>query len=144
MREIDIVREGENYTIGDIGKYNELNEYSYIHPMLKLPIQGKVFAGEKINMTSVEISFQILEAGKEILFDHLHNENEEVYIVLKGSGKFIIDNEETSIKEGSIVRIAPKGKRRWRSNLEEDLTMMVIQGVNGSLNKFNVTDGYTE
>ena len=141
MREIEVVKSNENYTIANIGEFKDLKEYKYRHTLLDLPIEGKVFIGEKLNTTSVEISFQVLTAGKEIPFDHRHNENEEVYIVLKGKGEFIIDDEVTEVKEGSIVRIAPPAKRRWRNNSEDDLLVMVVQGVDGSLNKFTVTDG---
>lgn len=141
MRDVNILRKGENYTIGTIGRYEELKEYSYNHPLLNMDIEGKVFLGEKLNMSSMEVSFQILKAGKEIPFDHKHNENEEVYIVIKGSGEFIVDGEVTLISEGSIIRIAAEGKRRWKSHESEDLIMMVLQAKEGSLNKFTVTDG---
>lgn len=142
MNEINIIKNEENYSIGSIGKFEGLNQYSYLHSKANMNIPGKVFVGEKLNMSAMEISFQVLAAGKEIPFDHFHMENEEVYIILKGKGEFIIDEEVTPVSEGSIVRIAPKAKRRWRNNSNDDLTIMVIQAVSGSLNNFNVTDGY--
>lgn len=90
----------------------------------------------------MEISFQTLGSGKEIPFDHMHRENEEVYVVIKGKGLFIIDDEVTQVKEGSIIRISPNAKRRWCNNSDKELIVMVIQAAHGSLNHFNVTDGY--
>ncbi len=141
MKEIEVVKSNENYTIGNLGEFKDLRDYKYQHTLLDIPIPGKVFISEKLNTTSVEISFQVLGAGKEIPFDHRHNENEEVYIVLKGKGEFIVDDETTEVKEGSIVRIAPPAKRRWKNNSDDDLLVMVVQGAEGSLNKFTVTDG---
>lgn len=141
MKEIEVVKSNENYTIGNLGEFKDLRDYKYQHTLLDIPIPGKVFISEKLNTTSVEISFQVLGAGKKIPFDHRHNENEEVYIVLKGKGEFIVDDETTEVKEGSIVRIAPPAKRRWKNNSDDDLLVMVVQGAEGSLNKFTVTDG---
>lgn len=142
MSDIEIIKNTMNYSIGNIGEFSGLGEYFYLHPKLNLPIQGKVFVGEKLNTSSMEISFQTLGAGKEILFDHMHRENEEVYVVIKGKGIFIIDDEVTQVKEGSIIRISPNAKRRWCNNSDKELIVMVIQAVHGSLNNFNVTDGY--
>lgn len=142
MKSIEILKANENYSIGNIGNFDDLNQYSYMHSAVNLPIPGKVFLGDKLNMTSMEISFQTLAAGKEIPFDHMHMENEEVYVVIKGNGEFIIDNEITEVKEGSIIKISPKAKRRWRNNSNSELVIMVIQAVHGTLNNFNVSDGY--
>ena len=141
MKEIEVIKAKENYTIGNLGDLKDLKDYEYQHNILDVLIPGKVFISEKLNTTSVEVSFQVLGPNKEIPFDHMHNENEEVYIVLKGKGQFIIDNETTDVKEGTIVRIAPAAKRRWLNNSNEDLIVIVIQGAEGSLNKFTVTNG---
>ena len=109
---------------------------------MDLQIQGKVFVGEKLNTSSMEISFQTMEPGKGVPFDHKHRQNEEVYVVLKGKGIFIIDDEVTQVKEGSVVRISPSAKRRWENNSDKELIVMAIQAADKSLNKFNVTDGY--
>ena len=142
MIEVEIVKRNKNYTIGNIGDFKNLNEYSYLHSTVDMAIPGKVFVGEKLDMSSMEISFQVLKAGQGIPFDHMHNENEEVYVIIKGSGEFIIDEEVTAVKEGSIIKIEPEGKRRWRNNSDDDFIVMVIQAVSKTLNKFNVTDGY--
>lgn len=141
MKEVTINKKGENYTAVDIGSLNEINKYIYNHPLAG-DMNGKVFVGEKLDTTSMEISVQVLPAGKEIPFDHRHKTHEEVYIVLKGKGQFIIDGEIVDLKEGSFVRIAPDAKRRWRNNSNEDLTMMVIQAVSGTLQSHTIKDGY--
>lgn len=144
MKEIKIEKRNKNYTIGNMGSFNDLREYSYFHPGTNMNIPGKVFLGEELNMSSMEISFQVLEKGKSIPFSHKHKEHEEVYIVIKGEGEFTVDNETTPIKEGSIIRVAPDGNRTWRNNSNDDLIMMVIQAVNGSIKDFTVFDGYVD
>lgn len=142
MKALEIVKDNMNYSIGNVGEFSSLHQYSYQHPVIENPVKGKVFVGEVLNTTSMEISFQTLTPGCEIPFDHRHRENEEVYVVLKGKGIFIIDGDTNQVKEGSVIRIAPDAKRRWCNNSDEDLTIMVIQAVHGSLNRYNITDGY--
>lgn len=142
MKNMEIVENNMSYSIGNIGEFSELKEYIYVHPKLNLEIQGKVFVGEKINTSSMEISFQTMEPGKGVPFDHRHRQNEEVYVVLRGKGIFIIDDEVIQVKEGSIIRISPSAKRRWENNSDKELIVMVIQAADKSLNKFNITDGY--
>ena len=36
---------------------------------------------------------------------HSHNDHEEIYYIIKGKGEIIIDNEESSIKEGDCIYI---------------------------------------
>ena len=48
---------------------------------------------------------------------HSHKKNEEAYISVKGHGQEVqVDDDVIDVKEGSIVRIAPAGKRIWRNN----------------------------
>jgi len=65
MKTLQISSEGINYSAIDLGEFDNLMEYSYLHPKLKSEVKGKVFIGEFIKSTGTEISFQILPA-KEI------------------------------------------------------------------------------
>jgi hypothetical protein len=42
--------------------------------------------------------------------------------------------------EGSVIRIAPDGRRTWRNNSDKPLIFMVIQAKNDSLDKYFVED----
>lgn len=142
MKEVEVLKSVENYSVGNIGKFDDLGQYEYYHPLGKFNIPGKVFVGEALDMTSIEMSVQLLKAGAEIPFDHKHKSNEEIYVVIKGNGEFIVDDERIPVKEGSVIRIGTKAKRRWRNNSDSDLIVMVIQGKEGSLVNYNVSDGY--
>ena len=101
-----------------------------------------IIIGEKLNTSSMEISSETLGTGEDKLFVHMHKENEEVYIVIRERGIFIIDDEVTPVKEGSIIRISPNAKRRWCDNSDKELIIMVIQAIHESLKNYNMTDGY--
>ena len=66
------------------------------------------------SLTGAEISINNLPAGANVPFVHSHKNNEEVYGILSGKGKVIIDGEEIALTAGDWIRIAPVAKRRKR------------------------------
>jgi mannose-6-phosphate isomerase-like protein (cupin superfamily) len=142
MKNPKISSEGKNYTALDLGEFSDLIDYSFLHPRLKSEIKGKVFIGEILNATGTEISFQVLLPDTSIPFLHQHKNHEEVYIVLKGTGLFQVDGSIFKIKQGSIIRIAPEGKRSFRNNSDKPMIIMCIQVHRDSLECFQVFDGF--
>ena len=65
---------------------------------------------EKLSLTGAEISINTIGAGKSVPFIHSHKQNEEIYYVISGSGKAIIDNKEVNLVTGDWVRISPEQK----------------------------------
>lgn len=141
MKEVKQISENENYTAINIGCLDRLNEYSLIHPKSKQEITGKVFLKEATNATGTEISFQMLAPKTDISYFHIHKENEETYIVLKGFGDFQVDEDCFPITEGSVVRVSPAGKRSLRNSSNETMIYMVIQSKQDSLNQYSSADG---
>ena len=66
-----------------------------------------------------------LPAGANIPFVHSHKNNEEVYGILSGKGKVIIDGEEIALTAGDWVRIAPAAKRQFFAAEEEGISFVV-------------------
>jgi len=137
-----ILSEGQNHTAIDLGNLENLMDYSYLHPKLKTEIRGKIFTGEILQTTGAEISFQILPPSAQIPFFHQHRKHEEIYIFLKGKGEFQVDEKIFEIREGSIVRVSPDGKRTWRNYSEGPLVFICIQTQQGSLDSHFVADGF--
>jgi mannose-6-phosphate isomerase-like protein (cupin superfamily) len=142
MKNLQISSEGKNYSAVDLGEFDNLMEYSYLHPRLKTEIKGKVFIGEILKATGTEISIQILPPNTNIPFLHQHKNHEETYIILKGTGQFQVDGSVFDIKEGSIIRIAPEGKRSYRNNSDNPIIVMCIQSQKNSLDNYLVFDGF--
>jgi mannose-6-phosphate isomerase-like protein (cupin superfamily) len=44
--------------------------------------------------------------------DHSHDGQEEVYVVLRGSGAFVVDGERVEIDPGRILRVSADSRRR--------------------------------
>ena len=66
---------------------------------------------EKLALTGAEISLNTLPAGANVPFVHSHKANEEIYGVLSGKGKVVIDGEEISLAAGDWLKISPT----WQS-----------------------------
>lgn len=140
MKKVEKISAAENYAAVTIGNLDQLSEHLFVvAPGIEIP--GKVFVGESVQSTGTEVSFTEIPAGAGGDFLHVHKTNEELYIVLKGSGEFQVDGNLFPISEGSVVRVSPNGKRAWRNAGNTPLTMICIQSKSGSLHDLGVTDG---
>ena len=100
----------------------------------------RVMLQETLGTTGMEVSVNRLEAGQTIPFIHTHQENEELYLVLKGKGSFWVDETLLPLSEGSVVRVAPRGQRVLKAG-DEDLVYLCIQAREGSLRQATRADG---
>ena len=125
MKKIETLKSGKNYTAVSVGRMDEIIEH--VLPMGPVTIQGKVFAGQAVGATGSELSFQTLVPGQDSGFLHTHKTHEELYIILKGEGQYQVDGEIFPVSEGTIVRVAPDGKRALKNTGKKNLTMLCIQ-----------------
>lgn len=95
---------------------------------------------ETLKLTGSEISINHLEAGSKIPFIHAHRNNEEVYGILSGKGKVIIDDEEIELQKGDWLKIAPKAKRQFFAANDIEFSFVCIQTKENSLDQFTVDD----
>ena len=124
-----VIAEGENFTAVSTCKLDDL-----------MSVKGKVFVKDQIHSTGSELSISMLEPRAQVPFLHTHKQNEEVYVILKGTGQFQVDDKIFDVKEGDVIRVAPKGKRGLRAG-EEALTYICIQAKEGSLEHCTGDDG---
>lgn len=133
--------EGQNFTLAHIGRWIDLDKYTFKHPKLPGAYPGKLFLKKVLRLTGMEVSLNKLARGTQIPFYHKHQEHEEIYLFIKGNGQFQIDGEIIDVREGTVIRVAPNGVRTWRNNSSEDLFFVVIQAKEGSLSGENISDG---
>lgn len=126
MKQIGNIISEKNVTAANFGKMANLNEYVLeLGPNVK--ITGKVFGGQAVGATGSEFSFQSFAPGTETGFLHTHKCHEELYFFLSGNGEFQVDGKVFAVGEGSVVRVAPDGKRSVRNNGSEPLVMLCVQ-----------------
>ena len=140
MKETRKIAELANATAVDFGKLNEINEYVLeLGPEMKIP--GKVFGGSAVGATGGEFSFQSFAPGTETGFIHIHKTHEELYFFLSGKGEFQVDGEVFNVEEGSVVRVAPAGKRSVRNNGTEPLLMLCVPYCGNTFTSEDAADG---
>lgn len=115
-----------NFTKTNIGK----EERAELHDALKL--------------TGAEVSINRLPAKEYVPFIHYHKNNEEIYGIIEGEGKAIIDGEETPLKEGDWLKISPCARRQFFAGTNSAITYICIQVKEKSLGGFTATDALIE
>lgn len=131
MSTIKTISENKNFTALGFGKLSEVLEKA----------NGKIFLKEYIQSTGSEVSISVLPAKTELPIFHKHKQNEEIYIILSGSGKFQVDDTFFDIQEGSVVRVAPDGLRGMINTSNDQMIYIVIQAKENSLEQYTMTDG---
>lgn len=125
MKTVETIKTGTNFTAVSVGKLNEIK--NYVLPMGDIEIPGKVFVGQALQATGSELSFQVLVPNQDSGFLHTHKTHEELYFILKGEGEYQVDGEIFSVSEGSIIRVAPNGKRALKNTGKDEMLMLCIQ-----------------
>ena len=122
---------GTNFTAIDAGKLGDLLSNH----------KGKLFLKDLIKSTCSEISLSALPPKEGVPILHTHRANEEIYIVIDGEGQYLVDGQVFPIKEGSVVRVAPAGKRCIRNtSATKQLTFICIQAKEGSIGAVGMGD----
>ncbi len=93
---------------------------------------------DKLSLTGAEISINNLPAGTGVPFVHSHKNNEEIYAILTGKGKAVIDGETVELAAGDWIRISPAAKRQFFASEDTAISFACIQVKENSL------EGYTK
>ena len=135
MKKIDnSTQSGHHYSATQLGPLDQLERFTYEAPTQKrrFVVEGKVFLGQLLGLTSCEISLNFLPPSAGIPFYHKHQNNEEVYIAIQGQGEFQIDGEILEFCPGTALRVAPAGERTLRNiSTTEPLIWFVVQAPAG-------------
>lgn len=99
---------------------------------------------DKLSLTGAEVSINNLPAGASVPFIHSHKSNEEIYVVLAGKGKAVIDGEDVELAAGDWIRISPAGKRRFFAAEDSAISFACIQVKENSLEGYTMDDAVVE
>lgn len=90
---------------------------------------------DKLSLTGAEISINDLPAGGSVPFVHVHKNNEEIYGILAGKGRFVIDGEDVE---------AAAGKRQVFAAEDAGIRYVCIQVKKDSLDGYTADDAVIE
>jgi len=58
---------------------------------------------------------------------HRHGDNEEMYILLQGSGRMTIEHQEFAVSKGDMILNTAGGRHGLVNDSDEDIDILVIQ-----------------
>ena len=87
---------------------------------------AKVFSAEDFDTPLKFIYFTQMEPGASIGV-HPHGENEEVYVVLSGSGIMTVNDESQPVKTGDIILNKPGWRHGIENTSDEPLKLFVFE-----------------
>ncbi len=95
---------------------HKLTDTQDMAPKYGLDEQGEArFATDDLAAEQTGVSLQSLHPGKRQVFGHHHDEAEEVYVVLAGSGRVKLDDEIRDVAALDAIRVAPGVTRAFEA-----------------------------
>lgn len=137
-KRVENLKTGNGYTAADTGSFNYLDGYIMENRDINLQIPSKLFLHKLLNLTGAEISINKMPSNTDFTGRHKHKENEEIIIVIAGTGAVLVNNTEIPVKQGSVVKIGT-GKIRALKSIE-NLIYICIQVKENSLTNYTLTD----
>jgi mannose-6-phosphate isomerase-like protein (cupin superfamily) len=82
-------------------------------------------AGGALELERSGLSYQRIPADYRFPYGHTHREQEEVYVVVGGSGRMKLDDEVVELKQWDAVRVPPGTWRGYEAG-PDGLEILVI------------------
>jgi mannose-6-phosphate isomerase-like protein (cupin superfamily) len=76
------------------------------------------FARGSLDAADTGLAYHVLRPGKRQAFGHVHDNAEEVHVVLSGSGRMKLDDEVIEVGPMDAIRVAPKVTRAFEAGPE--------------------------
>jgi mannose-6-phosphate isomerase-like protein (cupin superfamily) len=89
-------------------------------------IEGR-FGRTKLESRDIGVSHFRYQPGYQSAGGHRHREQEEVYVVVAGSGRILLDGEVVELKPWDTVRVAPTTVRAFAAG-PDGLDVIAIGG----------------
>jgi mannose-6-phosphate isomerase-like protein (cupin superfamily) len=105
--------------------YTKVN-YMDIDPGGNGPVQLR-FSRKYIDSKDLGVSYVKYEPSFKSKNAHSHKVQEEVYVVIAGSGRALLDDKLEELKQWDVLRVAPETKRAFESG-PDGLEMIIAGG----------------
>lgn len=90
------------------------------------PMQWR-FARNAVGARELGVSWFTYEPGARMPFGHRHREQEEVYVIVGGSGRVKLDGEIVDVAERDVLRVAPGVMRAFEAG-PDGLDLLCVGG----------------
>ena len=95
-----------NYTLRNLKQLDDMAEQYGMADRLEAR-----FARKPLELSNFGLSYQRLEPGFRMPFGHHHGEQEEVYVVLNGSGRIKVEDEIVDLAQWDAIRVPGSATR---------------------------------
>jgi quercetin dioxygenase-like cupin family protein len=115
--------------MSDYVKVNML-ELNDIAPGMGMGSYGEArFARDAVGAQRIGAAHYRVKPGQRPGFGHRHENDEEMYFVISGSGRFKVDDEVIEVGPHDLVFVAPTSMREWEAG--EDGMEIFVFGSHG-------------
>ena len=76
------------------------------------------FAGAALDAEQTGLALEVVKPGKRHAFGHRHENAEEVYVVLSGTGRMRLDDEIIEVGPLDAIRVSPSVMRAFEAGSE--------------------------
>jgi quercetin dioxygenase-like cupin family protein len=111
-----------------------MSSYSFVNLLeVEDSVGGRVeglegrFGRKHLDSRDLGVSLFRYEPNLRSPFGHSHKEQEEAYVVVKGSGRILLDEEIRELAEWDVVRVAPEVMRAFEAG-PDGLDLIAIGG----------------
>jgi uncharacterized cupin superfamily protein len=73
------------------------------------------FVRSALGAQRIGLAHYRVNPGQRIGFGHRHEEAEEIYVILGGSGRFKVDDEVFPVEARDVVYVQPSAMRGWEA-----------------------------
>ena len=73
------------------------------------------FPREELGASATGLAYHVLKPGKRNAFGHRHEQAEEIYVVLSGSGRMRLDDDIVEIAALDAIRVEPPVARAFEA-----------------------------
>jgi len=109
------------------------------HKVATLDELGEGYGFRKVRkalgVTAFGVNALVLPPGYDGFF-HYHDEQDELYFVHKGTGRFEAEGEEYDVPAGGLVHVESTTPRKWSNPSETDeLVVLIVGGKDGYIGR---------
>ena len=83
------------------------------------------FARETLDLGKLGLSYQRLAPNARMPFGHKHTAQEEVYVILEGSGRVKIEDDVKEVAQWDAIRVGPAETRAFEAG-EDGLSFLAV------------------
>jgi mannose-6-phosphate isomerase-like protein (cupin superfamily) len=88
-------------------------------------VQEARFPREDLEAETIGLAFHVVRPGRRQAFAHRHEQAEEIYVVLSGSGRVKLEDDVHEVNPMDAIRVAPRVARAFEAG-PEGLELLVF------------------